>query len=63
MRTVKRILTPLFLSAALASAYVMLIIKFNERDTINYRLARLVDGDSPKAFPYSIANFPICAKP
>ena len=40
-----------------------LIIKFNEHDTINYRLARLVDGDSPKAFPYSIANFPICAKP
>ena len=35
----------------------------NENNDSSYRLARLVDGDSPKAFPYSIANFPTCEKP
>jgi len=40
-----------------------LFIKFDEYGSHNYYLARLVDGDSPKAFPYSIANFPVCAKP
>ena len=40
-----------------------LIIKFDEYGSLNYHLARLVEGDSPKAFLYSIANFPIWVKP
>ena len=40
-----------------------LIIKIDGYDSLNYYLARVVDGDSPKAFLYSIANFPIWVKP
>jgi hypothetical protein len=40
-----------------------LINKFDGYDSLNYYLARVVDGDSPKAFLYSIANFPIWVKP